>query len=405
MVDDDIRGSLATRDPHAFFRGLRRHDPVHWSPASRAWILTSHAQVRAAFQDGERLSSDRLSPLEARMSEAQRAALGRTFELLRGWMVFRDPPVHGRLRGPVSRAFTPRTVPRLEPRVHALVAELLDRLAVAGGGELIQDFAGPLPAIVIAELLGVAPEDRRAFQRASAQLSGLVFGAVEGAGRNEAAREGAEAFYDFFGSLIRRREKQPGDDLVSELIAARDRGDALTAEQLVGACTMLLFAGHETTTSLLANAVAVLLAHPEERERLARQPELGVPALEELLRFEGPATVMVRHVVAPHERGGHRLRVGDRVYLSIAGANRDPAVFTDPDRLELDREPNPHLAFGLGLHFCLGAALARLEARIALTALLARFPKLRLADGEPAALAWSNMIVGRRVRRLDVRVD
>lgn len=405
MIDDDIRGPLATRDPHAFFRRLREHDPVHWSPASRAWILTGHAPVRTAFQDVEHLSSDRLSPLEARMSEPQRAALARTFELLRGWMVFRDPPAHERLRGPVHRAFTPRTVGRLEERIVSVVGELLEGLAAAGGGELVEAFAFPLPAIVIAELLGVPPEDREHFKRSSTKLAGLVFGALESGERDAAASQAATEFQEYFGALIRRAEKQPGDDLISALVAARNRGDALSPDQLVGACTLLLFGGHETTTSLIANGTAVLLAHPDQRARWQQDPQLGPRAVEELLRFEGPATCMVRVVAEAHERGGHQLEAGDRVYLSMAGANRDPAVFAEPDRLQLARDPNPHLAFGHGLHFCLGAALARLEARLALGTLLERFPSLRLAGGAtPEDLAWSTTPIGRSVVRLPVEV-
>ncbi len=404
-VPDHLHGPEARADIHGFFHRLRAHDPVHWSARSRAWIVTGHAQAVAAFKD-ERLSSDRLTPLESRLPPSQRAAMARVFELLRGWMVFRDPPEHERLRGPVHRAFTPRTVARLETRVEGVVHELLDALGEAGAGELIEAFAFPLPAIVIAELLGVPTEDREAFKRSSTRLAGLVFGAVEQPDRDGAASQAADEFHAYFGDLIRRREAEPADDLISALVAARDRGDALAPEQLVGACTMLLFGGHETTTSLIANGVAVLLAHPRERERWRRDPALAPRAVEELLRFEGPATAMVRQVRQAHARDGHAFAAGQRVYLAIAAANRDPAVFPEPDRLDLGREPNPHLAFGHGLHFCLGAALARLEARIALTTLLERFPKLRLAGGRtPGDLAWSQTLIGRRVKRLPVQVD
>jgi cytochrome P450 len=394
-IDDDVRSPAAMADPHGFFRRLRAHDPVHWSAASRAWLVTSHAEVTEGFKDA-RLSSDRLSPLEAKMAPAHRAAMAQTFELLRGWMVFRDPPVHERLRDPVRRAFTRRSTARLTTLVEKVVAELLDRLADAPRCELVADVAFPLPAIVIAELLGVPRADRERFKTWSRKLAGLVFGAVEHPDRDRAAGEAAGEFTDYFAALIRRYEAAPADNLISALIAARDEGSALDAAQMVGACTMLLFGGHETTTGLIANGMALLLAHPEQHARVRDDPALTPTAVEECLRFEGLAKVMVRHATESHARGGHTLAAGDRVYLSIAGANRDPAVFAAPDTFDVGRDPNPHLAFGHGLHFCLGASLARLEAAITFAALIRRFPRMQLA-AEPH---WASTIIGRGVTTL-----
>jgi cytochrome P450 len=331
------------------------------------------------------------------MPPARRAAMAETFALLRGWMVFRDPPVHERLRDPVRRAFTPRAMARLAATVDAVLDELLAAAARAGRCELVRDVAFPLPAIVIAELLGVPPEDRERFKLWSRKLSGLVFGAIEQPDRDRAAGEAAAEFTAYFGALVRRYEAAPADNLISALIAARDEHHALAPEQMAGACTMLLFGGHETTTTLIANGVATLLAHPGELARLRDDPALVPLAVEECLRFEGPASIMVRLVAEDHARGGHDLRAGERVYLSIAGANRDPAAFPDPDRFDAGRDPNPHLAFGLGLHFCLGAALARLEAAATLAALIRRFPRLR-RDGPPPA--WTAGIIGRGVTTL-----
>jgi cytochrome P450 len=389
--NDDLRSEEAHADPHGFFRRLREHDPVHWSEPSGAWIVTGYDDVAGCFKD-ERLSSDRLGPMETRMSPDQRAAMARTFELLRGWMVFHDPPIHEHLRDPVRREFTPHAVERLAPRIESVVEELLDGLQARGGGDLIADFAFPLPAIVIAELLGVPQHDRERFKRWSTKLSGLVFGAVEQGTRNRAAAEATAEFTDYFTALIRRYEATPADNLISALIAARDRGGGLTDEQLVGACTMLLFGGHETTTTLIGNAVYTLLTQRHGLAALRADASLAASCIEEVLRFEGPAKIMVRHVAAPHERAGHTLARGDRVYLAVAGANRDPAAFDSPDRFEPARDPNPHLAFGLGLHFCLGASLARLESRIAVGRLVDRFPALRFANGEPR---WISTIIGR----------
>jgi cytochrome P450 len=396
LPQDDVRSVEALRDPHRFFRRLRARDPVHWSDASHAWILTGHTEVWSAFRDA-RLSSDRITPIEKRLSAERRRGMGGTFDLLRAWMVFRDPPEHDRLRAPLRRLFTPRAVQRLAPRIRAIVDELIDEMSGSGECELVRAFSFPLPAIVIAELLGVPPEDREEFKTWSSKLAGLVFGAVEQPDRYRLAREATEEFTEYFEALIRRYEAEPADNLISTLIAARDRGDALTHDQMVGACTLLLFGGHETTSGLITNGVATLLEHPDELERLRRDLGLVPSAVEEFLRFEGPAKMMVRQVAEPHERGGHELRAGQRVYLSLAGANRDPTVFPEPDRFDVERRPNPHVAFGHGLHFCLGAHLARLEVRIAIDSLLRRFPKMRLATDH---VVWGGTILGRGIPEL-----
>lgn len=399
-VNDDLRSPEAQAEPHAFLRRLREHDPVHWSAPNRAWVITSHAEVSAAFLDRE-LSSDRLTPLEARMSDEGRERMKETFDLLRGWMVFRDPPVHTRLRDTVRQAFTPRAMAALAPRIQAVIDDLLDGLDGRDEIELIESFAFPLPAIVIAEQLGVPVEDREQFKTWSTKLGGLVFGAVEVPDRRELASEGAAEFTEYFTRLIRQYEAAPGDNLISALIAARDRGDSIPDELMVGACTLLLFGGHETTTGLIANGMTRLLEHPDQVAMLRADPGLLEPAIEECLRYEGPAHTMVRLVQHEHERGGHTLRPGDRVYLSMAAANRDPDVFEEPDRFDITRQPNPHLGFGHGLHFCLGAPLARLETRLAFSALLKRYPNLRLATDD---LTWGSTIIGRRVATVPLRL-
>jgi cytochrome P450 len=384
-VNDDLRSPEARLDRFGFYARLREHDPVHWSEASRAWIVTSHAEVTAAFKDDRLLSADRIAPLEAKLGAAQRAAMAETFDLLRGWMVFRDPPVHEQLRDPVRRVFTPRSMEGLTPKIEGIVAALLDELAGWERCDVLSALAFPLPAIVIAELLGVPVEDRDDFKTWSSKLGVIVVEGLERGGSNQATREGAALFTAYFRSLIQRYRERPEDNLTSKLI------DALPPEQLVGACTLLLFAGHETTTSLIGSGVANMLMHPEQCERLRREPALIGSAVEEFLRYDGPVSMVARMVREDHERGGHELRAGERVYLAVAGANRDPAEFTDPDRFDIARTPNPHLGFGWGLHFCLGAPLARVETRIAVSRLLERFPALRL---ETEQLPRAAAIVG-----------
>ena len=399
-MNDDVRSREAIADPYAFYDRLREQDPVHWSDASHAWIISSHEEVCAAFADA-RLSSDRLTPLEARMSPDERAAMAETFQLLRGWMVFHDPPEHARLRNPLRHVFTPHAIRALEPKVEAIVSGLLDEMAEVDECELIDAFAFPLPAIVIGELLGVPVEDREQFKQWSLELSGLVFGAVEQPGRAAAASDGAAHFSAYFTDLIRRYEKAPADNLISLLIEARDSGESLSPDQMIGACTLLVFGGHESTTSLIANGVATLLQHPDQLDQLRHFPGHMPTAIEECMRYCGPANVMVRQVAEDHERLGRQLQAGQRVYLSIAGANRDPSVFEEPDRFDITRVMNPHVGFGHGIHFCLGAPLARMETGIALAGLLDRFPNMQLATDQ---LQWGGSIVGRRVATVPIKL-
>ncbi|MEM8902069.1 MAG: cytochrome P450 [Actinomycetota bacterium] len=401
----DLLSDAAIDDPYPLFAALRAEGPVVWLPKHRAWFLSTHDEVSTAFRD-LRLSSDRLTPLETRVDDRRRELLAGTFELLRGWMVFHDPPDHERLRRPLSRTFTPKRIEALRPRVAEVVAELLAGLAAKGDeADLIADFAFPLPAIVIAELLGVPPEDRDRFKTWSELLAAIVFGASNRDDQAEQAAAGSAQFVEYFGWLIDRYTDQPADNLVSALIAVtRDdpQEAGLTPSELVGACTLLLFGGHETTTNLIGNSVRSLLHHPDQLAVLRRDPDLLGPALEELHRYDGSTKVMVRIVGEAHERSGVEVAAGDTVLLGVASANRDPAAFVDADRLRLDRaDPQRHLGFGYGIHFCLGAFLARLEAQEAIGALLAAFPDLGPGerDGE-----WNDTLLGRGLRSLPVRL-
>lgn len=400
----DMLTAEAVADPHTMFAELRERGPVVWSDTHHAWIVTGYDGVAQGFLDAHRLSSDRLTPYWARLGPERSGLLGTTFEVLRGWMVFHDPPRHTALRNPVRRAFTPRQVQRLAPGIEAIAADLLDAMSEKGTGDLKADFAFPLPALVIADLMGVEGSDRHRFKDWSAKLAAIVFGESDNPDRDARAAEGSAEFVEYFSWLVRHRREHPGEDLVSALLAAQDEEGSgeLSDLELVGACTLLLFAGHETTTNLLANAALALMRNPDQARLLRARPETVDTAVEELIRFDGPVKTMVRVAASTHERGGMTLQRGQTVYLSIAGANRDPAVYQRPDGLQLDRVPGrPGISFGQGLHFCLGAALARLEARIAVPALVNRFPELRLATDE---LSWEPQILTRALQRLPVSV-
>jgi cytochrome P450 len=405
-VITDLLSPEAVQHPFEVYRRLREVGPVVWLPEHRAWFVGTYEAVHAAFRD-QRLSSDRLTPLEMRLAPLKGELLAETFELLRGWMVFHDPPHHERLRGPVRSAFTPRAVESLRPHVESVVAECLDRMEErwrsGESTDLVAELAFPLPAIVIAELLGVPPSDRDDFKHWSNQLAAIVFGASSHPTQAEEAAAGSARFVEYFSDLIVHYERRPADNLISALIQARDEAEPpLTASELVGACTLLLFGGHETTTNLIANGAAALAAHPGERNWLADHPGAIGGAVEELHRFDGPSKVMVRVATTTHERHGAVVEAGQTVFLGLSAANRDPAAFDDPDRLWLARpDAHRHLGFGHGLHFCLGAPLARLESQVALARLVERAPRFELAVPQ-RDLRYGATILGRGLGMLPV---
>jgi len=309
-------------------------------------------------------------------------------------MVTDDPPNHTRLRKLTSKVFTPRMVAQLRPRIVAIAGDLLDRVQHRDGMDAVLDFGYPLPITVIAEMLGIPAALRERFSRWSVAI--LVAADRNRAGSSDTPAEEAALAADLADyretvlRLVGERRQNAGDDLISALVHVREDGDTLTESELLGLCSLLIMAGHVTTTALLGSGVLTLLRHPEQLDRLRRDPDLAEPAVEELLRHCSPATMSTRIATEDIEVGGEVVRAGEIASAVLAAANRDPAVFPDPDRLDLGRQPNPHVAFAHGIHFCLGAPLTRLEAQIALPLLLERFPRLRLA-GDP--VPWPALAV------------
>ena len=406
-VITDLLSVEAVRDPFPVYRALREHAPVTWLPEHRAWFVGTHELVLEAFRSPA-LSSDRLTPVERRLDDERRALLGDTFDLLRGWMVFHDPPQHERLRWPVRRAFTPRTVEQLRPFVERVVRDCVrtihERLADGETVDLVPELAFPVPAIVIAELLGVPASDREAFKTWSNDLATVVFGTTADPRRAEQAARGTQRFTEYFTALVAERERHPGDDLISALVAARDDADPPIAPmELVGACTLLLFGGHETTTGMITLAAHSLARHPHERERVAAGPVDTAVAVEELHRFDGPSKVMVRVAHDDVRLGEVEITTGQNVFLGLAAANRDPAVFDAPDELRLDRDTAfRHVGFGHGIHHCLGAPLARLETAVAVEAIVRDLGAWDVAVDDDE-LPWGGSVLGRGLGSLPVR--
>jgi cytochrome P450 len=364
-------------------------------------VITGHPELEAAFRD-PRLTTERMAGFRARQTGSRAAALKRAIELLDGWMLFHEPPTHTRMRSPLARQFTPRAVADLGDDITTLTHGLLDDLAKAGRADLVESFAHPLPAAVIGRLFGI-PDERQAWLAEwSSRFGVVVFGAIDRDDYEEQARAAGADFHEQLGDLMERYRAEPSDNLLSLLMATEGCDDGLSTIEILGACSLILFAGHDTTASLLGSATLALLADPDAaaRFRALDSDEEITTAIEELLRLEAPAKSMMREVTETHERSGQKLEAGDTVFMTILGANHDPRIFDDPDRLHLDRQPNPHLSFGDGHHICLGAHLARLEARIALRALFQRFPELRVEG----TVTWNPTIGDRSARRIPVVV-
>jgi cytochrome P450 len=413
-VPDDLLTADAGADPYALFRTLRAEDPVHWSEKHRAWLITRYDDVSAAFQN-KAFSNDRVRPVLARKKKAAAenpaaegsgpSASDRVLGLMTGWMVVNDPPVHTRLRKLAASAFKAQRIAVMGEQITAIVDELLDAfLAGVGPQDLISQIAYPLPATVIATMLGAPADDRDRFREWSDELALVAFGTGGSARaeRHERALRGLQEMDAYFRSLVELRRREPGSDMLSAMMEKENRADgstALTDDELVAMCALLLFAGHETTTNSIANATLALLRHPDQLAALRADPELLNPAVEELLRFDGPIKVLNRWVVAETAVRGRTISPGDRVHLVLASANRDPEKFADPDSLDITRTPNPHIAFGKGIHACIGAQLARMETRIAVDRIVRRMPGLSLVE-EPL---WKDALASRSMETLVVR--
>jgi len=319
-------------------------------------------------------------------------------------MLDSDPPVHTRLRRLVSRAFTPRRIKDIEPRIRAIAAELLDRIAREGSFDLMDEFAGPLPVIVIAEMLGVPPAEHAQFKTWSNQIIEGGRGTFRGAAPGEQVKATSQELRSYLTKQIERRRSDPGDDLITALVQAHDEGSALAADELLAFVVLLLLAGNETTTNLIGNGTLALMRHPEQLDRLRGEPSLMPSAIDEMLRFDSPVQSTVRTCAAGTNVGGTEVAVGELLFVILAAANHDPRRFPNPDTFDVSRSPNDHLAFGEGIHFCLGANLARLEGAIAISSMLERFPKLRLANRDaPLQYRGSYLLRGLKTLPMTIR--
>ena len=378
-VSDEV-----ARDPYAVYRRIRDKDPVHRMRLIDAWVLARYEDADAMLRDHARFSNE-----DRRFHDTGLTTL-----------LDIDPPDHTRLRALVSRAFTPRSVRSWHDRVQAIADRLLDAVADEDRFDLIAALGYPLPVTVIAEMLGVPSEDMDRFEGWSNDIA-LIVEPILTPAQVEGVRRATEELFAYFETIVEARQREPQDDIVSALLAAEEEGDKLSREELLSTMLLILVAGNETTRNLIGNGMMALLGHPDQLQRLRDEPGLLEPAVDELLRYDSPVQLDGRMVREDLEMGGKRVRAGEKVIALLGAANRDPTAFANPDALDIARSEKSHLSFGRGIHYCLGASLAVLEARIAFRGLLDRFLSIRLA-AEPR---YRDGIVLRGVESLWIEVD
>ena len=425
LLHEDVRA-----DPYPFYARLRSEDPVHWDREMGFWVLTRYADISSVYLD-ERISRaqglmrgfQRLPEIEQRIAEPVYHSFSKT-------MFYADPPYHTHLRGLMNNAFTPRRVEQMRTYIQRVVDDLLDGVQDHGQMDFIHDFAYPLPVMVIAELLGLPPDDRARFKGWSDDLFAILGTVRHAPHLMERASQSLSEMTEYVTALSRTRREQPEDDLLSALLHFVDEGELdtyhhtgetqaslhsqrhlprehrnssqLSQEELVANVNILLSTGHETTTHLIGNGVLALLQNPDQMQKLRNQPALLSNAIEEMLRYDNPVQITYRSALEDVEIGNKRISKGDLVNSIIGSANRDPEQYTNPDQFDITRKEGRHLGFGLGVHFCIGAPLVRLEAEIAFTTILRRLSELRLATEN---LEWQEHPIFRGLKSLPVFIQ
>ena len=383
-------------DPYPVLRELREQDPVYWSDAIGGWLLTRYDDILVSFKDTSLFSNEnRLTKTVEYLSPEKQAGYKAVVDhyATKG-LIHSDPPDHTRLRALVTQEFTPKVVEQMRPRIQEVVNELLDAVEAKGEMDVVPDLATALPVGVIAEILGVPPADRHLMRQWTDDI--LSFQGVNKPSEADLSRaqHGLMEIRPYIQNMIEERRRQPRQDLMSKLVAVESAGERLSEAELISTCVTLIIAGHETTLSLISNTIYTLLANPGEFRLLREHPELLESTIEESLRYESPVSRQARLMKGDTELGGKRLNKGQIVFQMLNAANRDPAYFVDPDRFDIQRKKNRHIAFGFGAHFCAGALLARTEASVAIGTAIRRLPNLSLVDEKPD---WD---IGKRTSRM-----
>ncbi len=382
-------------DPYPVYSRYREQDPVHWGISSNprlpgAWYLFRYEDVMQVLES-PKFGREAWKVRDDGEGAPVPAAYRGFSSMVSNWMVFRDAPDHTRLRTLVNKVFSPKMVENIRPAIFGIIDCLLNRFDTRGEMDLAEDFAFPLPVMVIADLLGVDPQDRPLFRKWALSLQHASASRLTPSPEvYEQAEQATQGFIEYFKQAIAQRHAKPGQDLITALVKAQDEGNKLTDEEVLATCIHLLTAGHETTVNLITKGTLALLRNPDALNLLRSHPEYTPGAVEELIRYDSPVQMVTRWAYADIEIGGKLIQRGDSVGLMLGSANRDPDRFQNPDVLDIQRQDNKHCGFGSGIHFCLGSALARAEAAIALNILLNRLPELRLIDEK---VEWVDNIV------------
>ena len=382
-------------DPYPLYQQLRLEDPVHWDPYLHSWVVTRYADIVTVLRD---FSAAR-TPSPEQLSAIGLSKLTPLARVMVKQMLFLDPPSHSRIRGLAACAFTPARVSALKGRIQELAEGLLDKVAPQGRMDVLADFAEPLPAIVTSELFGVSTEFALQLKTWSAKFAEMLGNFQHNPDRIPSMLDTIQNLTEFFRKAVEEQKKKPCPGLVHSLVQAELEGDRLTEEEIIANCIITLVGGLETTTNLIGNGILTLLRHPEEMQRLRDDPGLVASAVEELLRYESPSQHTARLAPTDVTLGGKNIRTRQAVIAVMGAGNRDPERFPDPNRLDLARQDNRHLAFGWAAHFCFGAPLARIEGQIAISSLLKRFPEIVL---QPAPIVWRENLGLRGLKALHI---
>ncbi|WP_414584436.1 cytochrome P450 [Scytonema sp. PCC 10023] len=384
-------------DPYPTYHHLRCFEPVHRTFMG-VWLLTRYTDAKAVLRDSRFCICATPKKIKQRSHYLEQGDFNGLVQATGKWLIYLNPPDHTRLRGLVSKAFSSASVKRLRPQIQEVADELISKVWDKGSMDIMSDFACPLPVKVIAAMLGLPIEDCSKLHRWTDELSS-VLDPLRSLEDYERMNKVALEFTDYFKSLIAERQKKPQQDLLSTLIAAKEQDKKLSEEEIVSVCMLLFVAGEETTINLIGNGMLALLRHPDQMQKLKQQPTLIQGAVEELLRYDSPIQLTTRVATENVDINGVTIRAGEKVFVSLGAANRDPARFTDPDHLDITRQDNTHLSFADGIHYCLGAALARLEAEIAINTLVQQLPALKLSTDK---LKWRNNVTLRGLKALPI---
>lgn len=395
----DLFNPKFNANPYPTYKLLRTNDPVHRYFVGGDWILTRYADVKAVLKSHCVRTDDRPTSLQKRNQQLQNRQknLNTLVYTTSRFLFYMNPPDHTRLRTLVSKGFSP-LVERIRPSIQEIVDSLLDQVQDQGGMDIVADLATPLSVNVISKLLGIPPEIQEQIHQWTQVLSRILDPLVS-LEEYEAMNQATEKIQEYLLTLITEREKAPQQDFISTLIAAKEQNDQLTQKEILAVCILLFGAGEETTGNTIANGMLALLNHPEQMEQLKEEPAKIQSAVEEIIRYDSAIQMLTRIATEDLEIGNQTIKAGEKIVLCLGAANRDPAQFSEPDQLNINREPNHHLAFADSIHYCLGSTLARLEAQIAINTLIQKFPNLKLISSQQE---WRKSIVLRGLKALPV---